>query len=55
MFMLHSSELMPGGSPYFPDEVSIEKEYNTLKSLFDYLSAMSYEGITLNDYYLSHV
>jgi hypothetical protein len=33
-FMLHSSELMPGGSPEFPDEASIEALYSDLAQLF---------------------
>ena len=51
MFMLHSSELMPGGSPTFKTEQSIEKLYADLNSLFMYLSS-NYEGITLRDYQL---
>jgi hypothetical protein len=33
-FMLHSSEFMPGGSPTFPDERSIENLYRDLECLF---------------------
>lgn len=33
-FMLHSSELMPGGSPGFGDERAIEKLYRDLEALF---------------------
>jgi hypothetical protein len=33
-FMLHSSELMPGGSPTFPDEAAIERLYEDLECLF---------------------
>jgi hypothetical protein len=33
-FMLHSSELMPGGSPTFPDAPSIERLYGDLRVLF---------------------
>lgn len=33
-FMLHSSELMPGGSPTFPDNRSIETLYGELEALF---------------------
>ncbi|MGA2327004.1 MAG: deacetylase [Bryobacteraceae bacterium] len=33
-FMLHSSELMPGGSPTFPDQESIEALYRDLEALF---------------------
>ncbi len=34
-FMLHSSELMPGGSPRFPDARAIEALYDTLSALFE--------------------
>jgi len=33
-FMLHSSELMPGGSPVFPDADSIENLYRILNTVF---------------------
>jgi len=33
-FMTHSSELMPGGSPYFPTIESVEKLYRDLNELF---------------------
>jgi hypothetical protein len=33
-FMIHSSELMPGGSPYFPSIESVEKLYRDLNELF---------------------
>lgn len=51
MFMVHSSELMPGGSPYFVDENAIEKEYDTMKELFEYVSKKGYVGCTLKAYY----
>jgi len=34
MFMLHSSEFMPGGSPAFPTTGSIERLYEHLQTLF---------------------
>lgn len=49
MFMLHSSELMPGGSPTFRTEESIERLYEDLEVLFEKISH-SFEGITLRDY-----
>ncbi|GHT56212.1 hypothetical protein FACS1894109_04480 [Spirochaetia bacterium] len=51
MFMLHSSELMPGGSPTFKTAGAIEKLYRDLSSLFEYISK-DFEGITLKDYAL---
>lgn len=50
-FMLHSSELMPGGSPYFKTRESIEQEYETLDRIFEYINSKSYKGVTLKEYY----
>lgn len=50
MFMLHSSELMPGGSPNFSTEEAIEKLYEILKKLFEKISK-SYYGSTFTEYY----
>lgn len=50
-FMIHSSELMPGGSPYFRDSKSIEGLYTILVALFNYIRNLGYLGITLKDYY----
>lgn len=50
MFMLHSSELMPGGSPNFKNEKEIEKLYKDIDVLFRRLSKQ-FIGITLRDYF----
>ena len=50
MFMVHSSELMPGGSPNFTTAESIENLYELLEQLFTYISKLGYEGITLREY-----
>ena len=50
MFMLHSSEFMPGGSPTFQTEEAIESLYSKLNVLFDRVS-LSYTGSTLMSYY----
>ena len=49
MFMIHSSELMPGGSPTFKSEKDIEKLYLDIEKLFKKICS-SYEGITLQNY-----
>lgn len=49
-FMVHSSELMPGGSPYFPDQESIERLYDTMDLLFAYARQRGYTGVTLQEY-----
>jgi hypothetical protein len=45
----HSSELMPGGSPFFPDEKSIERLYRRLDSLFEF-AAKHFQGMTLEEF-----
>jgi hypothetical protein len=50
MFMLHSSEFMPGGSPNFKTEESIEKLYNDINIIFENIHR-DFQGITLKDYY----
>lgn len=54
MFMLHSSELMPGGSPKFSNNEQIDKLYSDLNVLFKYASS-NYRGITLRDYAKMHI
>ena len=49
-FMIHSSELMAGGSPYFPDEEAIDVLYKRIEALFTYLSNTDVAGITLSGY-----
>jgi len=53
-FMIHSSELMPGGSPYFKDEKEIEIMYAKIESIFAYVHEKGYQGYTLAEYYNSH-
>ena len=48
-FVLHSSELMPGGSPTFKTRQSIEKLYQDLEILFSEI-AIERTGISLSDY-----
>jgi hypothetical protein len=50
-FMLHSSELMPGGSPTFSSDESIEALYDDLEALFTAAGGDGFEGCTLRDYY----
>ena len=48
-FMLHSSELMPGGSPTFPEDGNIELLYRDLKALFEQIEP-DFTGMTLAEY-----
>ncbi len=43
-FMIHSSELMPGGSPQFPDASSIRMLYGQLDAIFSYATQRGFEG-----------
>ena len=49
-FMLHSSELMPGGSNRFKTEESIEKLYYELDIIFGIINRNT-NGVTLKEYY----
>jgi hypothetical protein len=48
-FMIHSSELMPGGGPRFPTADSIEALYDTLEALFASACA-AFTGCTMSEY-----
>ena len=49
-FMIHSSELMPGGSPRYPTARSIEALYRCLERLFAE-AARDFVGLTLGEYH----
>lgn len=49
-FMLHSSELMPGGSPWFNNSGKIEQLYSNIIGIFDYARALGFEGMSLKEY-----
>lgn len=51
MFMIHSSELMPGGSPNFKTKKDIDELYEIIEKCFKYIRELGYKGITLKDYY----
>ncbi|HYF38140.1 MAG TPA: hypothetical protein VD930_00535 [Gemmatimonadales bacterium] len=53
-FTLHSSEFMPGGSPTFQTEESIEKLYGDMEQLFS-RAAQSFRGGTLSEFEQSFV
>ncbi len=50
MFMLHSSEFMPDGSPSFKTVEDIELLYSNLEVLFKHISK-NYRGCTFKEYY----
>lgn len=49
-FMLHSSELMPGGSPKFKTQDAIDKLYYDIETLFRKASSC-FEPVTLSEFY----
>ena len=49
-FMIHSSELMPGGSPRYPTARSIEALYGCLERLFA-AARRDLVGLTLREYH----
>ncbi len=49
-FMIHSSELMPGGSPYAKNKEAVERIYEKLEGFFKYLKKENIKGITLKQY-----
>ena len=49
MFMLHSSELMPGGSSRFTTNQKIESLYNDINAIFNFASK-NFTGATLNEF-----
>ena len=50
MFMIHSSELMPAGSPNFKTSESIELLYQIIEAIFENAVSLGYEGKTLREY-----
>lgn len=50
-FMIHSSELMPGGSPYFKTTQAIEELFLTFEKVFSLVKSKGYVGSTLYEYY----
>jgi len=48
--MFHSSELMPGGSPMFPDEPAIERLYELFENAFAAFAGRGAAGVCLSAY-----
>jgi len=48
-FMIHSSEFMPGGSPYFPGEDDIEQLFADMRLMFSAI-ARTHRGMTMGDF-----
>jgi len=52
--MFHSSELMPGGSPYYPTPESVDELYGRLEHLFRFIANNGGEGSTLSEFARLH-
>ena len=50
-FMLHSSELMPNGSPYFKNATDIDAMFQNMDDLYSFVARLGYMGVTLHDYF----
>lgn len=50
-FMIHSSELLPGGNPYFKTDEDVTVLMNLLRKVFKEFYDTGYSGITLKEYY----
>jgi hypothetical protein len=53
-FMIHSSELMPGGSPYAKDEAGVERIYGILDETFAYYKEQGLEAATLSEFAINY-
>jgi hypothetical protein len=51
MFMLHSSELMPGANPTFKTYGDLEILYDSLDEIFQWLCERGVKGATLSEYH----
>lgn len=49
-FMIHSSELVSGGSPYVKNEKDLETLYKNLEALFEILKSRGVLGTTLSEF-----
>jgi hypothetical protein len=53
--IFHSSEILPGGSPYTPDAASVDRFLDDLRALLDHLTArLGAEGRTFAEYAREH-
>ena len=49
-FMVHSSELMPGGSIFFKTDEEIEHLYSVMDQYFNFITNMGFTGMTLQQF-----
>ena len=48
--IFHSSELIPGGSPYNATEADVDRFFDSLRELFSFLSGKGVEGRTFREF-----
>ena len=49
-FMIHSSELMPGGSPYAKNKYAVDLIYFQLEKMFAYFRSQGLKGVSLSEF-----
>jgi hypothetical protein len=54
-FMIHSAELMPGGSPYSKNERDVEKIYLQIEKMFKIFKEHNLESINILDLYNKYI
>jgi hypothetical protein len=53
--IFHSSELLPGGSPYTPDEASVDQFLGNLRALLEHLTArLGAQGLTCDEFHRAY-
>ena len=50
-FMIHSSELMLGGCPFFKNQRQVDDFHLRIESVFEQVKAKGYRGVTLKEYF----
>lgn len=53
-FMIHSSELMPGGSPYCRTDKDVREFLSKIRKIFENVHNRGYQGRTLQEYFTLH-
>jgi hypothetical protein len=48
--IFHSSEILPGGSPYTPDQASVDRFLDSLRRLLEHLRSLGGSGQTYAEF-----
>lgn len=49
-FMIHSSELMPGGGPHHQGKIKVDRMYDNIERLFEFANNMGFKGHTFESW-----